>query len=1083
MAVLVLHLVIDFYLILSRGNLKKDDEFKIQVPDKITEKNEISHDNANKPRTFIVKIKSMLFSRKAALAALFVVMFLAVFATMRDSVIGRIEEFILTRIKAPFFSVEAGHHYINYPPYFIINLSIIFICIFLILLIYTKRAGGPVWKYKIDIATWLVFVIAAVLYGFQVGLFLVNRSYIMQGFLYLCLTGILGAYYYRWDNKNGVKIYEGRLFAPKEQRNLFIFTAAVFLLYVWDYASWKYCFIGDEYAFYDYAVKIARGILPLRFFYETGVYGDHPVLASIFSGGLMKIFGTNLFGWKLSAVIVPVITVIPLYMWVKLIFKKRVAVITVIAFVFSAAMLAFSHIPYDVIQAVFPFVLSLLLLELAIRKNSKFWSFLAGVVMALGCYTYYTSRLTVLAAGLYWFFHPLRRKYAVSNLAAGLAIYAATILFIFLNPDFADHMLVHSVFKGSEIADVSKRPFYMMMNYMITFFAFLYKPNMSHFIAGSTAEWLSAAGALAGLVWCFMAFKKDWRAKWLISSYAVLVFFTGAIVQYSYSPNTRVSFLAPIVCILAGVGLSRLIAVFASLFKIKPYSRYIASVFVVVTLIAVNGIWYFYFYMPKVFLFTPESLVVKYMQEKADLRKIYVMVTGEFIRDTHLPQLYKFPKGFMCIGLPEFENMLANKSAKGKVFIFQPEILKVKPEMNGIVRKGCSIYGFEGAPAAFMFDLTDDKYFEGFKQLWDTGKTFLPIDGPEMPPVMAGGIEVKKSITIDVKESERLKKNIRNKFIAGVLHRDMKVSLIDKYTANKLKLNAGPGIFCDIACSADGGIIYITDGSGKKINIFKRKSWYDYNLEKTVRFYPGQNACFEAFNRLFKSGENSLYICFNPQTGGFFALDPGEGMVKEFDAYGALKRQVLSSGYLLGAGSLRRSATDGILIAAVPSQNMITVFDTNGRIINNLTANLGSALGQFSRPSYAAFGKNRDIFVVDANNGRVQRFDADFNYLQFYRLGTLTKNSCPQLVICDNEKEPYFMALQPLYKRLLLYSLNENRIRILELKDIKGSDLYEPCAITVDASGAVYILDTKTKTVIKIGLPKDVLSESHGAGK
>ena len=53
----------------------------------------------------------------------------------------------------------------------------------------------------------------------------------------------------------------------------------------------------------------------------------------------------------------------------------------------------------------------------------------------------------------------------------------------------------------------------------------------------------------------------------------------------------------------------------------------------------------------------------------------------------------------------------------------------------------------------------------------------MALDGPEFPPVMEGGIEVKKSITIDVKESERFKKNIRKKFIAGPLRRGMKVSL------------------------------------------------------------------------------------------------------------------------------------------------------------------------------------------------------------------------------------------------------------------------------------------------------------------
>ena len=69
------------------------------------------------------------------------------------------------------------------------------------------------------------------------------------------------------------------------------------------------------------------------------------------------------------------------------------------------------------------------------------------------------------------------------------------------------------------------------------------------------------------------------------------------------------------------------------------------------------------------------------------------------------------------------------------------------------------------------------------------------------------------------------------------------------------------------------------------------------------------------------------------------------------------------------------------------------------------------------------------------------------------------------------------MATQPFYKRLLLYPINENRLRMLELKNIKGADLTAPNALAIDANGAVYILDSRAKTVLKVVLPKDVIND------
>ena len=43
----------------------------------------------------------------------------------------------------------------------------------------------------------------------------------------------------------------------------------------------------------------------------------------------------------------------------------------------------------------------ILIIEIAIRRNSAFWSFMTALILGIGCYNYYTSRLLVLIIAFY----------------------------------------------------------------------------------------------------------------------------------------------------------------------------------------------------------------------------------------------------------------------------------------------------------------------------------------------------------------------------------------------------------------------------------------------------------------------------------------------------------------------------------------------------------------------------------------------------------------------------------------------------------------------------------------------------------
>jgi 4-amino-4-deoxy-L-arabinose transferase-like glycosyltransferase len=685
------------------------------------------------------KLLDLIRAHKSGItvSACLVVLCCAALATVKGSPVYGLQNALFGALHMPLNELFLNGHKFFFPPYFFYDVILAFIAVLMLYgMLAKKTAGRQFDPWKATLVSGY-FMIVLTLYCSQVGLFLADEFYELQVVLWLVMAVMAGFYCYRMDKNRGIAVVSGNLLDPAEERNLFIFAGVMLLVYMWDFASWKYSFIGDEYAFYEEALGVAKGSVPLTFFYESGVYGYHPLFPSIFSGALMKIFGTGLFGWKLSSAVVPAASIIPLYIWAKLVFKKRAAIIAAAAFAFSASILAFSHIGYDNIHAVFPFVLSLLFAELAIRKNSSLWSFAAGLVMAMGCYTFYSARLTVLVVGLYWFFHPLRRKFSFSSLAAGLSIYAATIFFIFINPESIRHMLAQTVFQGSEVANPAERPVYILLNFVHTFFSFIVQSRITHFMSGSAADWLTGIGVLAGLAWTIVSFKKDWRARWMLLSYVTLVIFIGAIAQYTYAPNTRIYFLAPLVSILAGVGLSRLAAA-AAFFRKDAYKKYGIVLMLIPALLAANNIYGFYIHMPRIFPFTAESYVVKYMREKGDKNKQYTVVTGRYFGSSWLRELYNFPDKFNFMPVPEFGTLIKKGKLEPKIYLFSYDAISAAPEMGLVVKKEDTMFNYAGAPALYACDLANRAEYAALRGIFVSGGV-AQGQGRTMKPAINNG--------------------------------------------------------------------------------------------------------------------------------------------------------------------------------------------------------------------------------------------------------------------------------------------------------------------------------------------------------
>ena len=1003
----------------------------------------------------------------------------------------------------PFEYIRVARFDLALPPYFTVNLIIFILCAgwFIKQL---PRVDGNRAREKANIPrVGITIPLITAGYVFLVWMFLNDKFYGAQNIMFFALLIITAVYSAGRDLKDEPVNDPGAFPEAKEFGMLLIFSGAVLVLYMFDWKSWKYSFIGDEYAFFEFARNIITGATPPMMLYEEGVYGDHPVWTSVYQSLFMRFH--PFFGWKLSSAIVPALTIIPLYIWIRMIFNRTTAVITSVAFAFSMTNLAFAHIPHNIIHTVFPFAAGLLFLELAIRRNSSFWTFMAAAVIGIGCYTFYSARLVPVIGILYWFFHPLRNKYAWNRILPGILVFLGTISFIVINPRFIDHMTAHSVITGSEISNPADRPLYMVMNYFHTFFAFIYRELMSHFVPGKTADFVSAFGILAGLTWTTVAFFRDWRAKFLFISYAVLVFFIGGIVQYNYPPNTRLTFLSPILAILTGVGFARITAVI-------PKGRNSAKLYrwfigVILAGIIIFSSYSFYIYMPKVFPFTAEAVAIKYILKDSGKKNI-VMATNGYHMMGLLSGLYGFDKRFEKIEHEVFEIQLNRDEFKGKILILSTAEAGVKPGIENLVKDGMSLYDEMHRKVFLVYDFSDADYYAAFKEYWNTGKTSYVVQrGAEKPYVAAGKLhapsfarhEPRRKAAAKAINASRASGEKKAGFLsflvranAPAVARQLSPSFdfkpLDSFMQICKKADYGAVIPVrtakvtkvkhetefdspsDIAVSADGSRIFIADGIAYKVFILDKQG-DGYKLTKTI-FLSDKKSMLGPVDDRPQDMKEHVYLEFDARSKMLYVMDVTKDTVKQYDYDGEELKTVVFNSFVHGARSISLSKEHNMFALSSPGKNLLVFFGMGGEPMGYYATTNGELCGQMSQPCYVEIDSKGNRYVLDTINRRVQVYSPDMKPGKSFEVGTASTIHGPQIKVFENTPEP-FMAVSIQYsKSLLLISLDGKKARTVEMKG-DNMNFVNPSAMDVDVNGNIYVLDPRTKEIAKVELPAE----------
>lgn len=383
--------------------------------------------------------------------------------------------------------------------------------------------------------------------------------------------------------------------------------------------SWYFSAIGDEYAFFTFARGIARGSIKPNIFSQQGVYNVIPILSSYYQAFWMKVFGTNVFGWKVSHVILIALTIPSVYFIAKKLFSSFIAILGSITYASSHLVWAYVHTGYSNIEGLFPFLYSILFT--IYRKY-----FIAGLFLGLGFFTFYTARLSFPLVLLWAILDrktiSLRRS--LTRLFAGFSIFFLPYLFV-NKSSFFTAMMNRSIISQSDGTYYGPWYKFILDNIVRNGIAPWYNTRNYVYVTGSLVDTISGMFLIFGIFYTLRFIKKP------IYLFTFSLFFLPLLIisvtsPYSYVVISRYHIVIPGISLLVAVGINYLI---------KPFHiKNIHTCILIVILFSIVylNIYRFLFISPKKMQITEEAYVMYKLTETACKYNDTNIVVGSMAR-------------------------------------------------------------------------------------------------------------------------------------------------------------------------------------------------------------------------------------------------------------------------------------------------------------------------------------------------------------------------------------------------------------------------------------------------------------------
>jgi len=232
---------------------------------------------------------------------------------------------------------------------------------------------------------------------------------------------------------------------------------------------------------------------------------------------------------------------------------------------------------------------------------------------------------------------------------------------------------------------------------------------------------------------------------------------------------------------------------------------------------------------------------------------------------------------------------------------------------------------------------------------------------------------------------------------------------------------------------------------------------YDTTVNDGIYPWPVDSFFVEGTDyvvRISDESDSSIY-----GESGIFTINQGYEYVSQWGSYGT------------GNGLL-----DDPCDVAVDSSGNVYVVDSNNHRVQKFTSggtyvtqwgNYGAANGQFAYPYGVAVDSSNNVYVTDYDNHRVQKFDSNGVYLgQWGSNGTgAGQFSNPQGIAIDSSG--YVYVADTGNDRIQKFTSDGTWVIVWGSSGTAGGQFDHPNAIAVDSSGYVYVADTSNDRIQK----------------
>ncbi|MDB5074479.1 MAG: hypothetical protein JWO42_658 [Chloroflexi bacterium] len=341
-------------------------------------------------------------------------------------------------------------------------------------------------------------------------------------------------------------------------------TVAFVALMLHDARYWLYSFYGDEWAFYDAAASIARGN-PQDLLSQAGVYGIHPWANSAYQGLVMRVFGINVVGWRLSSILSVALPVLPLY-WLGLAVGGRsVAVAASVLYAGCHLLWAFSHIGYNNNDPLLVMVPAATLLYAGLRSDRSVYLCAAGACAGAAWYTLFSGRLMIGIAVLVLLTEWQGGWRAVARrLALLLAGFAIVVLPLVIDNGTDTIRQMFPLVSLSQARTQQAVSSLLGQNTVRGLYAFLYATQDSHYVLGEVFDTVSATALCVGVALALRHIR-DLGLRLLLIWFVVGLMLTTPLYYAPQIADTRLQIVVPPAALLAAYGLATIARALASL--------------------------------------------------------------------------------------------------------------------------------------------------------------------------------------------------------------------------------------------------------------------------------------------------------------------------------------------------------------------------------------------------------------------------------------------------------------------------------------------------------------------------------------